>query len=150
PATNDVARVLGVLTCGGTVIVTNISGNALTAGDSFKLFNAASYGGSFDGIVLPPLNPGLGWNTNALNSSGVISVVSIAPSSPPVFNNVSFSGGNLIFAGTNGTAGASYYVMQSANLTMPMSNWTPIITNQFGIGGSFLFTNTTVGNVQQM
>jgi hypothetical protein len=60
-----VAKVLGALTCGGTLIVTNIGVVALAAGDSFKLFNAASYSGAFAKVILPPLPAGLGWNTNA-------------------------------------------------------------------------------------
>src|SRR5208282_292829 len=75
PLTNDVAKIFGALTNGGTLIVTNIGVAALTNGNSFKLFNAASYNGAFTSVILPPLPAGLGWNTNSLNTSGKLSVV---------------------------------------------------------------------------
>jgi fibronectin-binding autotransporter adhesin len=89
PVTNDVARVLGALTCGGTLIVTNLGTNALAANDSFKLFNAASYGGAFANVTLPPLAAGLNWNTNALNTNGTLAVVVSVLSTATVLNPLS-------------------------------------------------------------
>ena len=45
--TNSVAKIFGALTNGGTLIVTNIGAAALANGNSFKLFNAASFNGAF-------------------------------------------------------------------------------------------------------
>ena len=42
PLTNDVAKISGALTNGGTLIVTNLGATPLAAGDSFKLFNATT------------------------------------------------------------------------------------------------------------
>ena len=72
PLTNDSAIISGALTNGGTLIITNIGADALAAGDSFKLFNAASYSGAFASAVLPPLPAGLAWNTNSLNTNGTL------------------------------------------------------------------------------
>ncbi len=74
--TNDQLQTAGVLTYGGTLIVTNLGGT-LASGDSFKLFNASSYSGNFTALILPPL-VGLGWNTNGL-ANGVLSVGPTAP-----------------------------------------------------------------------
>ncbi len=74
--TNDLLQVSGALTYGGTLIVTNLAGT-LVSGDSFQLFNAGSYSGTFNGLVLPRL-VGLGWNTNGL-TNGIISVGPVAP-----------------------------------------------------------------------
>jgi fibronectin-binding autotransporter adhesin len=137
PLTNDIVRVFGALTNGGTLIVTNISGNALAAGNTFQLFNAASYNGSFANIILPPLSSGLAWDTSALNTNGALSVVTVIP---PVFSSVNFSGGNLVMSGTGGLSGANYYVLSSTSLTQPFSNWPRVATNQFNNGG-FNFTN---------
>jgi autotransporter-associated beta strand protein len=71
--TNDQLLVAGTLAFGGTLVVTNLSGN-LAGGDSFKLFQAGFIGGSFSSNSLPSLNAGLAWNTANL-SSGSISVV---------------------------------------------------------------------------
>jgi rhamnogalacturonan endolyase len=137
----DQARVLGNLTCGGVLMVTNVSTNTLVAGNSFKLFDAAGFSGSFSAPVLPPLSNGLLWNTNLLNTNGLISVV-VAPSpSAPLISSVSLNGGDLIFAGTNGPVDATYYVLTSTNITVPLTNWTRIATNQVPANATFIFTN---------
>jgi autotransporter-associated beta strand protein len=58
---------------GGTLTVTNI-GPALIAGDTFTLFQAASYAGGFTNVVLPALTAPLLWNTNNLGINGTIAV----------------------------------------------------------------------------
>jgi autotransporter-associated beta strand protein len=137
PTTNDVARIFGALTNGGTLIVTNVSANALATGDSFKLFNAASYAGTFAKVILPPLGNGLVWNTTALSTNGTISVV--APT--PAFTALNLSRTNLVLSGTGGVWGINYYILASTNLAQPLTNWTRLITNQFDVTGGFGFTN---------
>ena len=68
---------------------------------------------------------------------------------PPVLGGIQISGGNLILAGTNGTAGANYLVMASTNLLLPATNWSILSTNQFGPGGSVNFTNPQNPNAPQ-
>jgi autotransporter-associated beta strand protein len=138
PLTNDVAKILGALTNGGTLVVTNIGIAALAAGDSFKLFNAASYSGAFGKIILPALPAGLGWNTNAVNISGTLSVVVTAS---PHFGGINWSGNSLILSGTGGVASASYYVLTTTNLALPLAQWLILTTNPFDTGGNFIFTN---------
>ena len=72
--TNDLVSVTGTLALGGTLTVTNIGTNALTAGDSFDLFNAGTFSGGFTSVSLPALGGGLVWNTNSLAVNGIISV----------------------------------------------------------------------------
>jgi rhamnogalacturonan endolyase len=139
PITNDVAKVTGALTFGGTLIVTNIGTTVLAAGNSFKLFNAASYSGGFTNMILPLLPAGLGWNTNAVNTNGVLSVV---VTRKPVISGVSISTGGLSLSGGDGVANANYYVLASTNLAVPLANWTRVLTNQFDDNGNFNFTNT--------
>jgi autotransporter-associated beta strand protein len=74
---NDRLKVVGPLNYGGTLSVTNIS-IPLKKGDRFKLFEAESYRGAFEKIDLPPLPPGLEWNTQML-TNGFISVVTKNP-----------------------------------------------------------------------
>jgi autotransporter-associated beta strand protein len=139
PLTNDVANIYGVLTCGGTLIVTNIGVSALGAGDSFKLFNAAGYSGAFSKVILPSLPAGLVWNANALNTAGTLSVV---VATAPVIGPVLLSGTNLVFAGTGGVANANFYLLGSTDVSLPLTNWTRLLTNQFDDGGNFNFTNS--------
>ncbi len=75
------------------------------------------------------------------NSTNSLNIVVTDSSAPPVLNGVVLSGTNLIFAGTNGTAGANYLVLTATNLALPMTNWTALATNQFGSGGGVYFTN---------
>ncbi|MBC8095793.1 MAG: autotransporter-associated beta strand repeat-containing protein, partial [Akkermansiaceae bacterium] len=140
PLTNDVVRISGTLAMGGTLRVTNIAGT-LAVGDSFKLFAAGTYSGNFQSLLLPPPGPGLGWNTNLLNSAGIISVVNAAPPTPPQFGSVTLQGGNFIFTGTGGVADGSYYVLTATNVTIPMAMWTRLATNAFNSNGDFGFTN---------
>lgn len=78
--TNDLITGMASVSYGGRLIVTNLGG-ALVAGDSFKLFNAATYSNSFSSIQLPALAGNLYW-TNMLAMNGSIAVVSPANIAP--------------------------------------------------------------------
>ncbi len=119
---------------GGTLTVTNIGPAALKSGDSFTLFSGA-LSGSITPTTLPPLWPGLSWDTGSLNSLGVIRVAGTAL--PPHISSISVSGGNLTLSGSGGLAGATFYLLSSTNLTLPVSSWTRIATNSFTAGGNF-------------
>jgi autotransporter-associated beta strand protein len=137
--TNDSVNAWQSLTLGGTLIVTNLSGT-LAAGDSFKLFDAVGFSGSFNTVILPVLNAGLAW-TNQLSTSGTIAVISTTPASPPVFGSVSAAGNNLVMSGSNGTPNASFYTLAATNVTLPLANWSRVATNQFDANGYFNLTN---------
>ena len=140
PLTNSTVKVLGTLTEGGTLNVTNIGGGvALANGDSFKLFTAGTYAGAFAGYVLPALTGSLVWNTNTLKNSGTLSVVTLTS---PIIGSVIIVGGKLVVSGTGGVNSWPYYVLASTNLALPSGQWTPVATNQFDAVGNFTFTNT--------
>jgi sialate O-acetylesterase len=67
-------RGASALTYGGNLVVNN-NGATLTAGSSFKLFDAATYSGSFASTTLPALAPGLMWYLFDLTTCGTIRVV---------------------------------------------------------------------------
>jgi autotransporter-associated beta strand protein len=145
PLTNNAANISGTLTEGGVLNVTNIGAAALVAGDSFRLFNAANYLGSFAGYVLPPLGPDLIWNTTTLKTNGILSVV---PWIPPVMA-VHMAGGNLVLSGTGAPASWTYYVLSSTNISLPTTNWTRMTTNQTDGNGNFSATNGVDSNLPQ-
>ena len=62
----------GTITCGGTLVVTNI-GATLVSGDSFDLFDG-TLAGSFASVKFPALTGSQRWNTNSLYATGVIVV----------------------------------------------------------------------------
>jgi autotransporter-associated beta strand protein len=79
---------LSSLTNGGTLTITNV-GDALQSGDSFTLFSAASYAGSFAATNLPALDTGLAWDLSNLSQNGTITVgeaptITTAPASQVV------------------------------------------------------------------
>jgi hypothetical protein len=117
-------------------------GVALAAGNSFHLFTATNYSGSF---TITPATPGAGlaWDTSGL-TNGVLSVVSgIVPQ--PHITTVSLIGSNLVINGTNGTSGQQYEILTSTNVATPLTNWISVLTNTFG-GNSFSVTNTVNPN----
>ena len=134
--TNDVLSVGGTLTYGGMLNVTNLSGT-LAAGDSFKLFNASAYMGSFSTTNLPGLGGGLVWDTSSL-ANGSLNVVS---KPTPHITSFSLSGTNLVFIGTNGWANGNYELLMSTNVALALTNWTAIATNTFDSNGHFNLTN---------
>jgi len=82
----------GTLTYGGTLTVTN-AGAPLQAGDTFQIFSAPTYAGTFAALNLPALGNNLYW-TNTLAQNGAIAVASGVATIPPnlVWN---LSGTNL-------------------------------------------------------
>lgn len=145
-STNDVLAVGGTLTYRGTLTLTNISGTPLAAGNSFKLFSAGAYNGTFGSIVTqPPLSAGLGWNNSA---PGVFTIVSTSgPSTNASITRVSLSGTNLLVHGTNNNVPNTnfhYVVLSSTNLNTPLSNWFLVATNSFNLDGTFDYTNPVV------
>jgi autotransporter-associated beta strand protein len=146
PLTNDVLKILGAFTNDSTLIITNIGTTALAAGDTFQLFNAGSYTGTFEDAVLPPLPAGLDWDTGTLDTAGTLSVVL---ATTPVINSISISGSSLIFIGTGGVGNANYLVLASTNIALPLANWTRLLTNQFDGAGNFDFTNAINPNWPQ-
>ena len=138
PLAGDQLKVFGTLACGGSLIVTNIGGTALAAGDSFKVIDAAVISSGFSGVILPALTGNLFWNTNNLLVDGTLTV---AVPTPPVIGSISIAGTNFVFTGTGGTANANFYLIGATNLALPQANWTRLLTNQFDAAGNFQFTN---------
>jgi hypothetical protein len=128
----------GSITYGGTLNLVNISGSPFAVSNSFQIFSAPSYAGSFAHITPATPGSGLAWDTSQLNI-GVLSVV--AASSQLTINNLAVSGGNLVFSVTNGTASDTYYVLTTTNLTTPLTNWVRLTTNFVNANGSFSVTN---------
>ena len=71
---SDLAAVSGALTLGGTLNVT-VSGDALAMGDTFDLFNAPTFSGTFTTLNLPALDIGLEWDATNLGTDGTLTVV---------------------------------------------------------------------------
>jgi rhamnogalacturonan endolyase len=137
PLTNSALKVSGTLIQGGTLTVSNFNSGTFASGDSFKLFNAGVYSGSFGSFNLPSLSAGLAWNTSTLNQSGILSVVAMTA---PMIKSIAALNGNLIVSGAGGPDGLPYEIEITTNLINPQ--WMSLATNQFDASGNFVFTNT--------
>jgi len=74
-------------------------------------------------------------------SSGILSVGGL------LITNFAVSGSSLTIEGVSGTTGGQYAVLASTDVTLPVSQWTPIVTNALDSNGNFSFTtnyNTAV------
>jgi hypothetical protein len=70
----------------------------------------------------------------------MVDQISITEGIPPTISSAFMQGNNFIMTGTNGSAGATFYVVSSTNLSTPFANWTPQSTNTF-TGSNFSVTN---------
>ncbi|TAL02033.1 MAG: hypothetical protein EPO07_07745, partial [Verrucomicrobia bacterium] len=129
PLANDKLKVLGTLSCGGSLIVTNTSGNPLAAGDSFQLFEAAVISGGFSSLTLPALTGNLLWNTNNLLVDGTLTVAAPAP---PVIESITRLGDGNVRLTFSGNAGWGYQVRASSDVSLaPFSSWPLVISGTF-------------------
>ncbi|MGH7988854.1 MAG: hypothetical protein ACREDS_01480 [Limisphaerales bacterium] len=67
---------------------------------------------------------------------------------PPVVTRVLFGNGQIVFSGTNGFAGDTYYLLSSTSLAS--GTWTTVATNTFISTGSFSVTNSVPTSASQM
>ncbi len=114
--------------------MTNVGALTLKSGNTFTLFTGG-LGGSITPGTFPPLWPGLSWDTSALNSAGTIAVTGTPI--PPVTTSANISGPNFILQGTGGLAGATYRLLASTNVALPLASWTRIATNTFSLTGTY-------------
>src|ERR1039458_6441701 len=105
---------------GGTLAI-SLSGTA-QLGDAFKLFDAASYSGTFASIT--PASPGGGllWLTNTLTTDGTLRIQNASVSQPAI-SSVVRAGTNVLISGTSGAPWGGYSVVSSTNVTLPVATW---------------------------
>jgi len=145
-ATNDQLRVTGTVNYGGTLTVVNLTGFP-TAGDSFPIFQAASYNGTFATINLPALGTGLAWNTNSL-TNGIVSVMAtVPPQFTPLGAITQTSDGNFQLGGS-GAAGETYTLNAATNLSLPIF-WFFVTNAVADQNGNFQFWDLSATNFPQ-
>ena len=130
------------VTYGGTLTVSG-AGGAFAPGDTFKLFSAGSYGGSFSPINLPF---GTTWDTSRLGLDGTIKVVSVLR---PKFGAIAPTNGQfqLTFSGPGGN---TYRLWANTNVAAtPVTNtWSLLVTNGLfdNVTGAATFLDTSATN----
>ena len=72
------------------------------------------------------------------------------PPTPPTITQLSVNGSSFILSGSGGVPNSTNYILVSTNLASPLTNWTPLFTNQFDSAGNFNFTNSINPSVPQL
>src|SRR5215468_7898742 len=67
----------------------------------------------------------------------------------PKIASIRVLGTSLVFSGSNGVPGRSYYLVSSTNLALPLTQWQPIASNIFDPNGNFNITNPSAVNLRQ-
>jgi len=133
----DQVRGLSSVTFGGTLNIT-VSGS-LAGVEVFKLFDATTYSGGFDGVNLPGLPAPLGWDTTDLQTQGILRVtggVSVA---------AGLVSGNMQLSGA-GPANNGYRVLATTNVALPLDQWSEVGSGNFAGDGSYTFTDVNTSS----
>jgi hypothetical protein len=101
-------------------------------------------------------SPGYGTSFRALSAntfgatSGTAASVTIVEIvfTPTITQTIAHTGNQVILNGTGGLAGAPYRILTSTNVTFPLVQWTPVVTNHFGASGGFSYTNVIQPNLR--
>jgi fibronectin-binding autotransporter adhesin len=137
---SDQIFVTGDLTLGGTLNISNAGG---FGPGTYTLF---TYGGALSvGTLTIGTTPASYTYTIDTSIQGQVNLIV----SLPQFGNISVTPNGLVMSGSGGTPNASYYLLSSTNLALPLTNWTCLLTNQFDAGGNFNFTNAMNTNTPQ-
>jgi len=148
------------LNVNGTATTANISATAVTTNNpsTINIGAVANVSGtvqipliSYTGTGIDPygaLTLGTlpaGYTANLVDNTGNSSVdLSIASTVKPTprITGISALGTTLTITATNGAFGGQYVLLGSTNVALPLSQWTPLLTNNFdGSGNLDLSTN---------
>ncbi len=142
---NDAIAGISTLTCGGTLVITNLGTDALAPGDSFKLFTATNYAGSFANFSLPPLATNLFWNTSQVALNGSLTVLAVVP---PTLSGRMVPDGSGFQLSCSGPSGQTYTVLTSTNLILPLTNWLVLTNGVFNSGPAIINVNLSTATNQ--
>jgi autotransporter-associated beta strand protein len=146
--TNDLVTGIKTNTYGGTLIVTNIGGSLLQAGDSFELFSANQHAGAFADIIYPD-----GYIfTNTLAVDGRIWVASVLPAGSPGFPSgaISLLPNHSVSLTATGALGSSYRLWTTTNVALaPVTNTWMLLTNGTITESPFMIIDSTTTNASQ-
>jgi autotransporter-associated beta strand protein len=108
-AFNQTIKVAGEVQYGGVLTVSTDSNNFFPTGQvqTFRLFNASSYVGSFSAVNLPP---GYQWDTSQLGTNGSIRLAGSAPTLPPTLL-ITYSNGMALIRFES--VAAKHYALES-------------------------------------
>ncbi len=151
---NSTLSFTNALALNGNIIQVSTGTNVLAVGDYLLITN--TIGGISGSFSSSPVISGAGLaggtaGTVVTTANTVVLHVVAASTNPPVITSTVLNGSSLIISGTNssGSAGGTYYVRATNDLTIPFASWPRISTNIYGTGGAFSVTNAVNPSVPQ-
>lgn len=118
----------GTLTFGGTLVISNVDGNLLQAGDIYQFFSAPVSSGGFTNLIAPP---GYTFDNSQLASGRI--VVAAAPP-PPGFTAFSVKNGTVALSWPGNYSG---WIAQSNSLELGANSWMDLVGSNAGTSMSF-------------
>ena len=130
-----------------TVVKINNTGPALSAGTYtiIGVTNGAAVTWSTPpslSVVGNGLAPGA--TASLQMSNGALDLVVTVPPSPAEITGISINGATLTMTATNGAVSGQYVLLESTNLQLPFSQWTPVLTNSFDSSGNLNLTTNII------
>lgn len=114
----------------GTYTIVHQASGAISSSGSYSVSGTAIGAGSTPTISVS------GGNVN-------LTVITPVPPSPTI-TSVKVSGTTLTITATNGAFNGNYVLLQSTNVALPRSQWTPVLTNSFDPSGNLNLTTNIV------
>jgi len=144
--TNDTLKAASIA-YDGTLNVT--ATGSLADGDTFKLFDAASYSGSFTAILPATPGPGQVWDATKLLVDGTLKVVGNAVKPSFSVAGAAVVSGNFTISGNGGIPNANYQILASSDIAASLNQWTVVANGVFDANGNFSASIPVNGNAQQ-
>ena len=138
---NDSIHGLNQITYGGTLKL-DVSGDALSASDTFKLFAATSYGGTFAKLVPAFPATGLAWDTSTLAADGTLRLTVGGAFTYPTNMTASLSGSTLELSWPSDHQGWMVQATTNALGIQPLNTWFTI-PNSDATNRLFIPVNST-------
>jgi hypothetical protein len=135
--------------------VTVLKIGALTGVTTGVTYPLISYTGGdpYNGLSLASLPAGYAGTLIDDSADGIVglNLTTVPPPAQPAWiTSIGVSGTTLTLTATNGVDGGRFVLLGTTNLTVPLNQWTPILTNNFGGSGDLnLSTNVINPGVPQ-
>ena len=136
----------GINATGGTLKLIN-NGPNLAVNQVFHVFSGAVTNGNLITIDSSAIAGTTFENDLAVDGSVKVLTAPVGPNvftKPTGITSFAINGLNVVMTGTNGESGAAYYLRESTNVALPLSQWLSVATNVLSANGNYTFIGTNV------
>ncbi len=143
----------GALTLNGNVIAVNNAGPTALWGGAYTLIQQASgtiNGTPATGVTVTGAGLAAGATASISVSGGNVILTVVSPPPPiPAITSVSRSGTTLTITATNGWTNGPYVLLESTNVGLPLTDWTPVLSNSYNGSGDINLSTNVATNKQE-